>query len=218
MTSCWRIINNWIDRRPGSWQNLSPGLCLYYVWSWGVRTGRYHDTAEARWHFFDCAVVYRGMNRGRRDFLTNCGLTEVFSFYLLAVLGPQCPEAQNGSMCLKQGPSNRGEVREREAEGVGGIENKNHAMPAVKKRVQSASQLFHSPSLAESPQLPAASPDLCHPSLAAALISHHPLGAPHGCKQMQFCISCSLDTTEAPALTQCLGENKPSISVKQLKW
>lgn len=34
-------------------------------------------------------------------------------------------------------------------------------------------------------------------SLAAALLNHHPLSALHGCKQMQFCISCSLDTTEA---------------------
>lgn len=107
--------------------------------------------------------------------------------------------------------------KERRGEGAGwggGREkNKCHAMQTV-KRVQSALQQFYSTSWAEPHWLPAdksslisgllaaASPALCHPRWLLHFLNHHPLWAPCGCKQMQFCISCSLDTTEAE-LQQC---------------
>lgn len=76
------------------------------------------------------------------------------------------------------------------------------------KRAQSALQHFYSTSWAEPHWLPADKRSLisgrlaaarCRPPslAAAALLNRHPLWALWACKQMQFCISCSLDTTEA---------------------
>lgn len=75
--------------------------------------------------------------------------------------------------------------------------NKCHAMQTV-KRAQSLQQ-FYSTSWAELQQLPADKPSLLAAASAALCCppNSNSFRAPSGCKQMQFCISGSLDITEA---------------------
>lgn len=194
MIFCWRIINSWIDRKPGSWQNLLSGLCLYYVWSWGKGTGKYHDTADARWQFLDSAGVYKEMNRGERGrykksrwffslSVASVKPSKCFCFYLphtLVLLQPR-----HSGPCHKMAAcaSNR-PFKERRGEGTGGgvgrEKNKCHTMQTV-KRDQSALQEFYSTSWAEPQWLPADKPSLISGLLAAVWESHQLSAILAGC-------------------------------------
>lgn len=104
--------------------------------------------------------------------------------------------SQNGSMCVKQ-PFQRERQGEGTTGGVGKEKNKCHAMQTV-KRAQSLQQ-FYSTSWAELQQLPADKPSMLAAASAALCCppNSNSFRAPSGCKQMQFCISGSLDITEA---------------------
>lgn len=105
---------------------------------------------------------------------------------------------QNGSMCVKEA------IYQKRREGKKTLHDVNS------KIVQYTLQQFYSTSWTGSDWLPAVKPasypapfrktamccsPLSHPHWVLHL-NRHPLWLPNGCKQMQFHISCSLDTTK----------------------
>lgn len=178
---------------------------------------------------FDWTGAYRGMNRrekrtrkvkerkGRKEQIFSLSmisprLCECFLFYLphtLVLLQPQ-----NGSMCVKQPIQ-----REKWGEGMGGWSGEREKQMSCDANSKKGPICFTAvlqhilgwASLAACRQAlshirPVRCFTLCHSVINTGCCTFKPLPALScraGCKQMQFCISCGLDTTEAE-LHQCL--------------